>query len=50
MVMNEISIEVADMISGRSQRNNIGITHYLNQKEIMLKEYQKIIPKLLELM
>jgi len=32
MVMNEISIEVADMISGRSQRNNIGITHYLQQK------------------
>lgn len=50
MIMNEISIEIANLISGRSQQNNVGITHYLNQKEIMAKEYQKIVQKLLELM
>lgn len=44
MVMSEMPVEVANMVSGRSQKSNVGITHYLNQKEIMLKEYQKVVP------
>lgn len=44
MMMSEIPLEIADMISGRSQKGNVGITHYLNQKELMLKHYQKVVP------
>lgn len=49
MIKNGITIEVANMINGRSQKSNVGITHYLNQKEIMIKEYQKVMEKFLEL-
>ncbi len=49
MIKSGITIEVANMINGRSQKSNVGITHYLNQKEIMIKEYQKVMEKFLEL-
>jgi intergrase/recombinase len=49
MIKSGITIEVANMINGRSQKSNVGITHYLNQKEIMIKEYQKVIDKFVKL-
>lgn len=43
MVKAGVSIEIANFISGRSTSKNIGMTHYLNKKEIALQEYEKVL-------
>ena len=46
MVREGVSIEIANFISGRSTSKNIGMTHYLNKKEIAIIEYEKVLEKI----
>lgn len=43
MVKAGVAIEIANFISGRSTSKNVGMTHYLNKKEIAVKEYEKVL-------
>jgi intergrase/recombinase len=43
MLLAGIPDSIADMVSGRTSRASVGITHYLAKKILMLKEYLKVI-------
>ena len=49
MLMNGIPNEIANLISGRSNKKDVGITHYADKKELMHLHYPKILPKMNEL-